>query len=98
MFKVEYEGETWEYAFAQPDACLTEGGRRDLVRETIRVYKSRSKKADIKGKGFEGQLKKDKVYSFGSIGGQLYLGKIETDKGKRDVSLLVSKVIDFSLN
>ena len=98
MFKVEYEGEIWEYAFAQTDSALSEEGREDLVRETIRVYKKRARSDNIRGAGFEGRLKKDKVYTLGSFGGQLYLGEIETNRGKRNIGLLVSRLIDASLN
>ncbi len=98
MFKLEYDGELWEYAFAETDSALTWDGREDLIRETIRVYKSRNRTARIKGEGFEGQIKKDKVFSLGSIGGKLYKAEIDTERGERKVSLLVSKVIGHSLN
>ena len=62
MFEIEVDGETWRYAFVEPDAILSFEDREHLVAETARLYHSGRRHKMIKGKGFEGRIAKGKYF------------------------------------
>jgi len=98
MFKINYKGEIWNYAFVKGGLGLNEEGNRDLAREAIRTYKKRGKKTDIKGNGFEGRMTKDGFVTIGGLGGQHYTCELETEQGKRHPSVIIWRTIDALLN
>lgn len=98
MFNLDVDGEIWRYAFVQPDGCLSWNDREHLLRETIRLYKKGDEKLNLKGENYEGRVKKGKFYTFGVCAGREYQVDLETKKGKRYASILISKIIDSSLN
>jgi hypothetical protein len=95
---VDVDGQDWRYVFTNPDGCLKHQDRQHLVSETIRLYRDGKNRRRIKGRGFEGELRKGKYVSFNSWGGVEYLAKLETDKGDVKAGLMVIEKIDPSMN
>ena len=98
MFNLDVDGETWRYAFAQPDSCLSWDDREHLLRETVRLYKKGNKNTKVKGEDYEGKIKRGEFRTFGICAGRFYNAELETSKGKRYASILVQKTMDSSLN
>ena len=89
MFPLEVDGEVWNYAFIQPDACLSWTDREHLLAETIRLNRDGGKTRKVEGEAFEGRIKAGKYGVIGPFAGRCYDVEIETDKGKRRPSILV---------
>lgn len=99
MFQINHRGQMLEYCFLCTDSSITEEDRERLVIQTFDVYLDKKKSVKIKGKSYEGRITTNsKYYVLGSFGGQQFEILLETNKGKRKLSCLVTKLIDASLN
>lgn len=98
MFQIEVDGEEYEYAFLNADGVLNWDDREYLIRETIGLYRSGRRKRILKGEEFEGMLTKGKFVVVARVSGQNYDALLDTEKGKREASILVAKVFEPSLN
>ncbi len=98
MFTLECDNETWDYAFINPDAVLSIDDREHFLRETVRLYRSGRKAKSIKGKDFEGRVERKNYALIGGISGHLFEAELETNKGKRNASVILLEQFNSDWN
>jgi len=99
MFNVNYEGEIWSYQFINPDGCLNREDRERLIYDSMKVFKEKLKRFETKGENYEGVLRNEGRDELrGNVITRTIDGTIETNGGKKDLSILVLRDFDPSLN
>ncbi len=90
MFKVDVDGkEIWHAYLIGDGGFLSYDDRDALLVQTIRGYRDSKEIIRLKGEEFEGHLKKGKFVSANGYSGRNYYGKLESDKGEREVSIVL---------
>jgi len=99
MFPLEVDGEEYRYVFVDADGgFLNWDDRETLLRETIRLNREGGKSRNVKGEEFEGRIQRGKFTSYNTFSGRSYEAKLESQKGKKDVSIMVLREIEPSYN
>ncbi len=99
MRTLEYEGSLYELLFLDTDSALTDGDRIGICMSAVKMNHDKKARSKIRGDNYEGIMRTDgKFYMLGVWGGTKYDTRIETNHGKRDLSVLLIKRINASLN
>ena len=98
MPRLEIDGTLCDYAFIEADGCLSDADREHFVTETIRMHKKGRSRVELKGEDYEAIVTRGKYAVMGQFGGTAYAADLETNFGKRHASILISKLIDATLN
>ncbi|HLD13075.1 MAG TPA: hypothetical protein VJB87_05825 [Candidatus Nanoarchaeia archaeon] len=95
------DGETWLFRFLDTCSVIPEKERMEIMERAIRMDNKgrRERRCKIKGEHYEGSLwGTGKWHSVEGYGGYEYRAKIDTDKGKYSLGILLQKRIDPSCN
>lgn len=99
MRLLEYENKLYEIVFLNTDPALSEDDRVGICMSAIEMSVKKQRTRKIKGEGYEGRMKTDgKYYQMGTFGGRRFEARVETNHGKRDIGVLLTRKIDPSLN
>ncbi|MBS3123184.1 hypothetical protein J4437_00975 [Candidatus Woesearchaeota archaeon] len=85
------ENYRWGYAFLKSDSNLDSSARFDLMRQAIQMYLDHESNKIIEGENYGGTLKMKGYASLGSFGGVRFEGNFNTEKGKANLSFLISE-------
>ncbi len=89
----------WGYVFLAFDSFITFDERIYLAREAIEMKLNGISTRDIKRDGYEGKLyEKGGYQTLGTFSGQCFEAELETDRGKSNLSFLVTEHIRATLN
>jgi hypothetical protein len=95
MRLIKYDGKLYELVFLNTDSSLSEDSRTDICIAAIEMEHRGISIKRIKGDEFEGMIKRGQQGVVGSYFGTSYCAKIETEKGKRSLDVLVSEKRSF---
>lgn len=97
--KIRYNGEIIEYCFLNTDSSLSEEDRERIVIGAYEVYRDKKRFKKIKGPNFDGRIVvSSNRYTVGAFSGQKFEVLLDTHKGEKHISGLISKLINHSLN
>lgn len=96
----EYDinGSNYKIAYSKSSIALPIERHVDLHMEAIQMYVTKTMSQSIQGEGYEGVITKKGPTHLGTFAGIEYEATVDTDKGTADISFLVCKRVDPSLN
>jgi len=95
----KHRGPTWRTAFLKTDSAMSEEDRLKIRIQMADMFVDKKDRIKVKGDGYEGVIKTDGKYvMLGAFGGIQVDGELETNHGKRKLSVILAEPIDASLN
>ncbi len=91
----EYEDESYETVYINPDPRLTAQDRDRLAWETFDMHKKELRERNVKDANFEGRIRFVGDKSYFGMSGPDFEAEVETNRGKATVNYLIAIRVEW---
>ncbi len=96
---VSYYGEDWRYSCLDFDPRLAEEITRNLMWNIVDMHSLNNEKRKVGNKDYKAKIEANGSRSIGTLSGEVFTAKVETDEGESRLSvILIEKIPKHKLH